>query len=107
MYQHKVSLLKKYSVSAQKREALIDHILNFSSKLMANEDGTEIFIVSTSPTDETVIFIYIVYASEEVRVLHENSDAYIQYRSEVNKLVEGIPEIIFLTPQGGKGLVNG
>ncbi len=105
MDQHKVSLLKKYNVTALKKDALIDHILAFSSILTANEDGTEIFIVSTSPTDENVIFIYIVYASEEVRTLHENSDTYIQYRCEINNLVDGIPEITFLTPQGGKGLV--
>jgi len=100
----KVSLLKKYCVTAEKKEALIDHILAFASKLAANEDGTELFIVSTSPTDENVIFIYIVYANEEVRTLHENSDTYITYRTAVNNLVSGIPEIIFLTPQGGKGL---
>ena len=104
MDNHKVSLLKKYKVTPKKKEALIEHILGFSSKLTENEDGTEIFIASTSPTDENIVFIYIIYASEEVRTLQENSDAYIQYRSEVNSLVDGLPEIIFLTPQGGKGL---
>ncbi len=100
----KVSLLKKYNVSAEKKEALIELILAFSSKLTANEDGTELFIVSTSPTDENIIFIYIIYANEEVRILHENSDTYITYRTSVNNLVNGVPEIVFLTPQGGKGL---
>ena len=105
MDQHKVSLLKKYNVTALKKEALIEHLLAFSSKLTEKEDGTEIFIVSSSPTDENVVFIYKVYASEEARTLHENSDAYIQYRCEINNLVDGLPEITFLTPHGGKGLV--
>ena len=106
MEEHKVSTLIKLKVIPEKKEALVKHLLAFSELILKDDDGIEIFIVSISPKDDDVIYIYEVYSNACAKELHESTELYIQHRVRTNNLMHGLPEVIFLTPRGGKGLKN-
>ena len=100
----KPSVLIKFKPAVGQKQALIDHLVATSNNLATQEEGTELFVVSTTPIDEEAVYVYEVYSSDEAKKLHESSDAYNQARQETSKLTDGIPQVIPLFPQGGKGL---
>lgn len=99
----KPSVLIKFEPLAGHKQALIDHLISTSNNL-AEEEGTELFVVSTSPIEVDAVYVYEVYSSEEAKMLHESSGYYKIAREETNKLINGIPEVTPLFPMGGKGL---
>jgi quinol monooxygenase YgiN len=83
---------------------LVKQLIHSADTLTPNEDGTEIWTVSTTPTDEEAVYVYEVYSSGEAKAKHETGDAYITVRQKINELVDGMPQVIPLIPQDGKGL---
>ncbi len=104
MIQQKLSVLIKFKPAVGQKQALIDHLVATANNLAALEEGTEIFVVSSTPIDEEAVYVYEVYSSEAAKAEHESSEAYQIARQQTGKLTEGIPQVIPLIPQGGKGL---
>ena len=104
MTQQKLSVLIRFKPAIGQKQALIEHLVATANNLATTEEGTEIFVVSSTPIDEEAVYVYEVYSSEEAKMLHESSEAYNTARQETSKLTDGIPQVIPLIPQGGKGL---
>ena len=104
MSTEKVSVLLRFKAQKGKKQALVDHLTATAKLLTTNEDGTEIFTISTTPIDEESVYVYEVYSSKEAKVLHETGDAYNKAREITNDLVDGPPTVVPLFVQGGKGL---
>jgi quinol monooxygenase YgiN len=104
MTQQKPSVLIRFKPADGQKQALIDHLVATANHLATKEDGTEIFVVSSTPIDEDAVYVYEVYSSNEAKKMHESSEAYNIARQETSKLTDGIPQVIPLIPQGGKGL---
>lgn len=83
---------------------MVNHLTSTAKSLTTNEEGTEIFTVSTTPIDEEAVYVYGVYSNKEAKALHETGDAYDKARALTNELVDGPPQVIPLFVQGGKGL---
>jgi quinol monooxygenase YgiN len=83
---------------------LVKQLVYSANILTPNEDGTEIWTVSTTPTDEEALYVCEVYSGAAAKAQHETIDAYAAIRQKVNELVDGMPQVIPLIPQGGKGL---
>jgi quinol monooxygenase YgiN len=102
--QSKVSVLIRFKAKAGMKAALVNHLVHSANTLTPNEHGTEIWTVSTTPIDEEAVYVYEVYSSDEAKKQHETGDAYATIRQQTNELVDGMPQVIPLIPQGGKGL---
>jgi quinol monooxygenase YgiN len=102
--QSKVSVLIRFKAKAGMKAALVNHLVHSANTLTPNEDGTEIWTVSTTPIDEEAVYVYEVYSSDEAKQQHETGEAYATIRQQTNELVDGMPQVIPLIPQGGKGL---
>jgi quinol monooxygenase YgiN len=102
--QSKISVLIRFKPKNGMKAELIKQLIHSADTLTPNEDGTEIWTVSTTPTDEAAVYVYEVYSSAEAKALHETGDAYASIRQRINELVDGMPQVIPLIPQGGKGL---
>ena len=104
MNTEKVSVLLRFKAQKGKKQDLVNHLTSTAKLLTTNEEGTEIFTVSTTPIDEEAVYVYEVYSSKEAKQLHEIGDAYNKARALTNDLVDGPPQVVPLFVQGGKGL---
>jgi quinol monooxygenase YgiN len=102
--QSKVSVLIRFKAKNGMKAELVKHLIHSADTLATNEEGTEIWTVSTTPTDEEAVYVYEVYTNAEAKAQHETGEAYATIRQKTNELVDGIPQVIPLSPQGGKGL---
>jgi quinol monooxygenase YgiN len=102
--QSKVSVLIRFKPKVGMKAALVKHLVHSADTLTPNEDGTEIWTVSTTPIDDEAVYVYEVYSSPEAKALHETGDAYAKIRQDTGQYVDGMPQVIPLIPQGGKGL---
>ena len=104
MKTEKVSVLLRFKSAKGKKQELVKHLTETAKLLATNEEGTEIFTISTTPIDEEAVYVYEVYSSKEAKELHETGDAYNNARALTNELVDGPPQVVPLFVQGGKGL---
>jgi quinol monooxygenase YgiN len=104
MNTEKISVLLRFKAAKGKKQDLVNHLTQTAKLLTTNEEGTEIFTISTTPIDEEAVYVYEVYTSKEAKELHETGEAYNKARAVTNELVDGPPQVIPLFPQGGKGL---
>jgi quinol monooxygenase YgiN len=100
----KVSVLLGFKAKNGMKPDLINHLIHSANTLTPNEDGTEIWWVSTTPIDEEAVYVYEVYSSAAAKALHETGDAYAAIRNKIVDFVDGMPQVIPLIPEGGKGL---
>lgn len=99
----KVSVLTRFKPVKGKKEELIEYLVDTANTLSANETGTEICVVSTTPIDDSAVYLYEVYAGQPDKDKHESTKAYGVALKKTQDLIEVAPEIIPLIPQGGKG----
>jgi quinol monooxygenase YgiN len=104
MNTEKVSVLLRFKAAKGKKQELVNHLTKTAKLLTTNEEGTEIFTISTTPIDEEAVYVYEVYSNKEAKEIHETGEAYNKARALTNELVDGPPQVIPLFPQGGKGL---
>jgi quinol monooxygenase YgiN len=104
MNTEKVSVLLRFKAAKGKKQELVNHLTLTAKLLTTNEEGTEIFTISTTPIDEEAVYVYEVYSNKEAKEIHETGEAYNKARALTNELVDGPPQVIPLFPQGGKGL---
>jgi quinol monooxygenase YgiN len=104
MNTEKVSVLLRFKAAKGKKQDLVNHLTQTAKLLTTDEEGTEIFTVSTTPIDEEAVYVYEVYSSKGAKEIHETGESYNKARALTNNLVDGPPQVIPLFPQGGKGL---
>ena len=98
----KASVLIKYKPIHGKKEELIKHLIDTANNFSGNESGIEIFLVSTSPLDDNVVYLYEVYTGQPDKDKYESTPEYSFSRQNIKNLTQGAPEVIPLIPQGGK-----
>jgi quinol monooxygenase YgiN len=104
METQKISVLIRFKAKKGQTQALANHLTEAANQLTINEEETEIFTVSTTPIDPEAVYVYEVYSSAEAKAKHETGDAYNAIRAKTGDFVDGPPQVIPLTPVGGKGL---
>jgi quinol monooxygenase YgiN len=99
----KVSLIAKLPVQPGKRDEFVDA---FSSMypVVDDEAGTLFYALHTDDGDENLVWVYELYADQAAMAEHSGSDGMKAAISAFGPLLAGAPELIRLTPVGGKGL---
>jgi quinol monooxygenase YgiN len=85
------------------RDALAQHLLEAASSYSV-EQGTELFLINESPVDPDAVIVYESYSSDAAKVAHESAPGYGEIRAKTGPFLAGPPQVMPLSPLGGKGL---
>jgi quinol monooxygenase YgiN len=85
------------------RDALAQHLLAAATSY-ASEHGTELFLISESPVDSDAVIVYESYSNDAAKSAHETAPGYNEIRAKTGPFLAGPPQVIPISPLGGKGL---
>ncbi len=99
----KTSLIVKLPLKAGSRDDLVS---SFAPMLehVNTEAGTEIYILALDDKDENVAWVYELYTDTDAMAAHSSSDVMATLFAAIGDLLDGAPDLIQVTPVGGKGL---
>ena len=91
------SLMVRLTAVAGMRPALLD-LLNTYADGLAEEPGTELFIVSLDPDDANIVWLYEIFADEEAENAHRASQGFAHLMSAMPEMLEGQPAVLRTVP---------
>ena len=91
------SLLVRLTSHTGMRPALLD-LLNTYADGLAEEPGTELFIVSMDPDDANIVWLYEIYADEDAENAHRSSSGFARLMNAMPELLDGPPAVLRTVP---------
>jgi quinol monooxygenase YgiN len=91
------ALLVRLTCHPGSRPALLD-LLNSYTDGLAEEPGTEMFIVSVDPDDENLVWLYEIFRDEDAALAHRASSGFARLMQEMPGLLAGAPAILRMDP---------
>ena len=91
------SLLVRLTSHAGMRPALLD-LLNTYADGLAEEPGTELFIVSMDPDDANIVWLYEIFADEDAENAHRSSSGFATLMNAMPSLLDGPPAVLRTVP---------
>jgi quinol monooxygenase YgiN len=91
------ALLVRLTSHPGNRAALLD-LLNSYADGLAEEPGTEVFIVSVDPEDENLVWLYEIFRDEDAAVSHRSSSGFARLMQAMPGLLAGAPAILRMDP---------
>ena len=91
------SLLVRLTAVAGTRPALLD-LLNTYADGLAEEPGTEVFIVSMDPDDANIVWLYEIFADEDAENAHRSSQGFAALMNAMPALLDGPPAVLRTVP---------
>ena len=87
----------RLTARAGMRPALLD-LLNTYADGLAEEPGTELFIVSLDPGDENIVWLYEIFADEDAENAHRSSTGFGVLMNAMPPLLNGPPAVLRTVP---------
>ena len=91
------SLMVRLTANAGMRPALLD-LLNTYADGLAEEPGTELFIVSMDPGDANIVWLYEIFADEDAENAHRASEGFAALMAAMPTLLDGPPAVLRTVP---------
>jgi len=91
------SLIVRLTANEGMRPALLD-MLNTYADGLAEEPGTEVFVVSMDPEDANIVWLYEIFADEEAENAHRASEGFARLMAEMPELLNGQPAVLRTVP---------
>lgn len=91
------SLMVRLTANAGMRPALLD-LLNTYADGLAEEPGTELFIVSMDPGDANIVWLYEIFADEDAENAHRASEGFAALMAAMPPLLDGPPAVLRTVP---------
>lgn len=91
------SLLVRLNCKPGFRPALLD-VLNTYTDGLAEEPGTEVFVVSLDPDASDTVWLYEVFKDEQAQVAHQAASGFADMMQAMPPLLEGPPAVLRLDP---------
>ncbi|MFZ4719044.1 MAG: putative quinol monooxygenase [Ilumatobacteraceae bacterium] len=98
----KVSVWVKLELQPGKRDEAVA-IIQEALDAVQSEDGTELYLLHTDPSDENVLYFYEKYADNDSLTAHGTADWFKAFGPKLGPVLAGRPSMQFVTPVGGKG----
>jgi quinol monooxygenase YgiN len=98
-----VAVVAKLTAQEGKRDELAQ-ALQAALDTAQGEDGTTYYILHNDNGNDTTLWMYELYTDKDALKTHMGSAEFKALGPALAGLVAGAPELIFLTPVGGKGL---
>lgn len=90
-------LVVRLTAKAGMRAALLDALNTYADGL-AEEPGTEVYLLSTDPDDENLVWLFEVFKDEDAENEHRASDGFATLITALNDLLESAPAILRMEP---------
>ena len=87
----------RLTANAGMRPALLD-LLNTYADGLAEEPGTELFIVSMDPGDANIVWLYEIFADEDAENAHRASEGFAALMAAMPPLLDGPPAVLRTVP---------
>lgn len=91
------SLLVRLTSHAGQRAALLD-LLNSYTDGLAEEPGTEIFVVSIDPENDAIVWLYEIFRDVDAENAHRASDGFAMLMAQMPPLLDGPPAVLRMDP---------
>jgi quinol monooxygenase YgiN len=79
------------------RPAMLE-ILNSYADGLQEEPGTEIFVVSLDPDDESIVWLYEMFKDDEAQNAHRASTGFADMMASMPELMNGPPAVLQMEP---------
>lgn len=79
------------------RPALLD-MLNTYTDGLAEEPGTEMFMVSLDPEDQNIVWLFEIFTDEDAENAHRASSGFAVLMELMPPLLEGPPAVLRMEP---------
>lgn len=100
----KPALIAKMTAAEGKRDELIATFQKMIDYVTESEPGTEVYVLHADRKNDNVLYFYELYSDGDALKTHGGSEMMAKAGKEMAGLLDGRPELIQLTPIGGKGL---
>ncbi len=91
------SALIRLTCAAGMRPALLE-VLNTYVDTLADEPGTEMFMVHLDPDDENNIWLYETFLDDDAALAHRSTRGFAKLMNDMPPLLEGAPAILRMEP---------
>ena len=91
------SILVRLVCKSGLRPALLD-VLNAYADNLSEEPGTEMFVVSLDPENDTTIWLYEIFRDEAAENAHRESDGFAALMRAERPLLDGPPAVLRMDP---------
>ena len=91
------SLMVRLTAVDGMRPALLD-LLNTYADGLAEEPGTELFIVSMDPDDANIVWLYEIFADEAAENAHRSSSGFGLLMNAMPPMLDGPPAVLRTVP---------
>ena len=91
------SLLVRLTAQEGMRAALLD-VLNTYTDGLAEEPGTEVFVVSLDPENGEIVWLYEIFKDEEAENAHRGSSGFATLMEALPPLLDGPPAVLRMEP---------
>lgn len=91
------ALLVRLTCEPGRRAALLD-MLNTYTDGLHEEPGTELFVVSVDPDDESIVWLYEMFTDEEAESAHRASPGFATMMRRMPDLIGAPPAILRMEP---------
>jgi quinol monooxygenase YgiN len=91
------SLLVRLTCQAGMRPALLD-LLNTYADGLAEEPGTEMFVVSLDPDNDQLIWLYEIFKDVDAENAHRASRGFAMLMESMPPLLDGPPAVLRMDP---------
>jgi quinol monooxygenase YgiN len=91
------SLLVRLTAKTGMRAALLD-LLNSYTDGLAEEPGTEVFVVSIDPDNPAIVWLYEIFRDEDAENEHRASPGFAVLMEQMPQLLDGPPAVLRTEP---------
>lgn len=93
----RISLMVRLTANEGMRPALLD-LLNTYADGLAEEPGTEVFVVSMDPEDANIVWLYEIFADDAAQDAHRSSTGFHELMNAMPPLLNGSPAVLRTVP---------
>lgn len=91
------ALLVRLTCQAGRRAALLD-VLNTYADGLAEEPGTELFVVSVDPDDEALVWLYEMFRDAQAEEAHRSAGGFARMVRSMPELLAAPPALLRMGP---------
>lgn len=91
------TMLVRITVKDGMRPAMLE-LLNTYTDGLAEEPGTEVFVVSLDPESVNTVWLYEMFRDDEAQNAHRASDGFAVLMAAMPPLLEGPPAVLRMDP---------
>lgn len=91
------SLLVRLTCKPGMRAAMLDRLNSYADGL-AEEPGTEMYVVSLDPENDAIVWLYEIFRDEDAQLAHRSAHGFADLVGTLPDLLDGPPAMLAMEP---------